>query len=115
MSNNRTGAFLGGMLIGTAVGAVTGLLVAPKSGRDTRKVLKKSVQAMPELAEDLSSNVQLQADRLSENALKNWEGTLDRLRIAIAAGVAASQAAQEATASSDAPDKEPASVTDRAT
>ncbi len=46
---------------------------------------------MPELAEDLSSSVQLQADRLSETALRNWDGTLNRLREAIAAGLDASQ------------------------
>lgn len=123
MSKNRTGAFFGGLLIGSAVGAVTGLLLAPKSGRDTRQVLQKSVRAMPELAEDLSSNVQVQADRLSENALKNWDGTLNRLRVAIAAGVAAAtQARQQQTvavsdpASSDAdsPAGDRAATADRA-
>jgi gas vesicle protein len=53
--------------------------------------LKKSADALPELAEDLSSSVQLQADRLSESALRNWDGTLARLREAIAAGIEASQ------------------------
>ena len=73
------------------MGAVTGLLMAPRSGRETRQFIKKSADALPELAEDLSTTVQLQADRLSETALKNWDGTLTRLREAIAAGVEASQ------------------------
>ena len=88
---NNAGVFLGGMAIGSAIGAVVGLLIAPRTGKETRKVIKKSADALPELAEDLSTSIQLQADRLSENTLENWEGTLTRLQQAIAAGVEASQ------------------------
>ncbi len=91
MSNNRSGTFLGGMIIGAAFGAVAGLLVAPRTGRETRQLIKKSADALPELAEDLSTTIQLQADRLSETALRNWDGTLGRLREAISAGLEATQ------------------------
>jgi gas vesicle protein len=91
MSKKSAGSFIGGLLLGTAIGTVTGLLIAPRTGRDTRQLLKKSANALPELAEDLSTSVQLQADRLSESALRNWDGTLARLREAIAAGIEASQ------------------------
>jgi gas vesicle protein len=94
MSDNRSGSsgsFVGGVLIGAIVGAVAGLLIAPKTGRETRQLIKKSADALPELVEDLSSSVQLQADRLSETAVRNWDGTLVRLKEAIAAGVEASQ------------------------
>lgn len=87
MSKQKSGGMLGGILIGGMVGAVTGLLLAPKSGRETRKLLRKSADALPELAEDLASSLQLQAHRLSDTALQNWDGTLNRLREAIAAGV----------------------------
>jgi gas vesicle protein len=96
MSNNRSGSFVGGLLVGTVIGAVTGLLIAPRAGRETRQLLKKSADALPELAEDLSTSVQLQADRLSETALRNWDGTLTRLREAIAAGVEATQKERQA-------------------
>ncbi|MBD2257733.1 YtxH domain-containing protein [Pseudanabaena sp. FACHB-2040] len=89
--SGKSGSFLGGVMIGAAIGAVTGLLVAPRTGRETRQILKKSADALPELVEDLSTSVQLQADRLSETALSNWEQTLNRLREAIAAGQVASQ------------------------
>ncbi|USR89274.1 YtxH domain-containing protein [Phormidium yuhuli AB48] len=115
MSNNRSSRFLGGLLIGTAIGAVSGVLLAPKSGKETRRVLNKSLQAMPELAEDISSNVQLQADRLSENSLRNWEATLKRLREAIAAGVVASQLEQERLNLVSSHDPTANSVTDRRT
>lgn len=94
MTDNRsgsTGAFLVGMLLGAAAGAVTGLLLAPRSGRESRKLLKKSADALPDLAEDLSTSVQLQASRLSGKASQNWDGTLTRLKQAIAVGLEASQ------------------------
>jgi gas vesicle protein len=94
MSDNRSGSsglFVGGLFIGAVVGAVAGLLAAPKTGRETRQLIKKSADALPELVEDLSSSIQLQTDRLSERTLRNWDGTLGRLREAIAAGVDASQ------------------------
>lgn len=77
--------------MGAALGTLAGILTAPRAGRETRQILKKSADALPELAEDLSSTVQLQADRLSESALRNWDGTLGRLRDAIAAGLEATQ------------------------
>ncbi|MDY6784195.1 MAG: YtxH domain-containing protein [Cyanobacteriota bacterium] len=91
MANKATGFLMGGMLVGTAVGAAVGVLFAPRSGRETRRLLKKSAEALPELAEDLSATVQLQTNRLSESAVQNWDETLTRLQDAIAAGVEASQ------------------------
>lgn len=88
---NKSGAFIGGMLVGGAIGTLVGLSLAPRSGKETRQILKKSVDALPELAEDLSSSIQLQADKLSASALRNWQGTIDRLKEAIAAGIEASQ------------------------
>lgn len=94
-SQSSSGLFVGGLIVGAAVGAVAGLLFAPKSGRETRYLLKKSADALPELAEDLSTSVQIQAERLSGSTLRNWDGTLNRLREAIAAGVEASQRARQ--------------------
>ncbi len=87
MSDKKSGGLLGGILIGGAVGAVAGLLMAPKTGRETRRLLRKSADALPELAEDLASSVQTHAHRLSGTAMDNWDGTLARLKDAVAAGV----------------------------
>lgn len=95
MADKNRGTFVGGMLIGAAIGAVTGLLVAPGKGRDTRKILSKTVTAVPQMAEDISSSVQLQADRLSMAAGDRWHDTLDRLSTAISAGIVASQSVRE--------------------
>jgi gas vesicle protein len=101
MSKDRTGAFIGGMLFGTAIGLVGGLLWAPRTGKETRQILKKSADALPELVEDLSTSIQLQTDRLSESAARNWEGTLERLKQAIAAGVEASQKERQSLTSAE--------------
>ena len=101
MSNNRSGSFLGGLVLGAAAGTIAGILIAPRTGRETRQILKKSADALPELAEDLSTTVQLQADRLSESALRNWDSTLVRLKDAIAAGMEATQRQHQALEESD--------------
>ncbi|WP_413171402.1 YtxH domain-containing protein [Anabaena azotica] len=108
MSNNRSGVFIGGLMLGATIGALTGLLAAPRTGRETRKLLKKSADALPELAEDISTSVQIQADRLSASALRNWDDTLERLRIAIAAGVDATQRESEVLRRQNSPESQSA-------
>lgn len=88
---NQASIFVAGLAIGSALGTVIGLLIAPRTGKETRKVLEKSADALPELAEDLASTVSLQSSRLSVEARQNWQETIDRLQRAIAAGQEASQ------------------------
>jgi gas vesicle protein len=95
MADKNRGTFIGGISIGLAIGAVTGLLIAPRKGRDTRKILNKTAAAVPQMAEDISSSVLLQADRLSAAANDRWHDTLDRLGTAISAGIVASQSVRE--------------------
>jgi gas vesicle protein len=91
MSNKRSGIFIGGLMLGAAIGTLAGLLVAPRTGRETRKLIKKSANAIPELAEDISTSVQIQADRLAHSTLQNWDETVDRLQEAIAVGIDVTQ------------------------
>ncbi|MEM1427776.1 MAG: YtxH domain-containing protein [Cyanobacteria bacterium P01_H01_bin.130] len=99
------GAFAGGVLAGAALGTVAGVLFAPRRGRDTRRltrrVVKKSMDALPELAEGVASTAQVQATRLSGVAAERLLETLERLRVAAAAGIAASQAIALATDDDD--------------
>ncbi len=46
---------IGGFLLGTAIGAATGLLLAPRSGRKTRKKIKNESK---KLADDSSQESQ---------------------------------------------------------
>ncbi len=107
-----TGVFIGGLIIGSAVGTALGLLIAPRTGKDTRKVIKKSADALPELTEDLATSLQMQADRLSASTLQNWEGTLSRLRRAISAGIETSRETNRAAQSNPQKDLN-SSITDR--
>jgi gas vesicle protein len=88
MSNNRSGRFLSGIVFGAAAGAIAGLLLAPRPGHETRRILKKSAEALV---------VQVQTDRLTENAIQRWDDTLVRLKEAIAAGVEAGMEASQRT------------------
>lgn len=89
------------MLIGVAIGAVAGLLAAPRKGRDTRKILNKTVSAVPQMAEDIAGSVQLQADKLATATGDRWHDTLDRLTAAISAGMIASQSMRELNLSNE--------------
>ncbi len=82
---------VGGFLLGASLGALAGLLFAPRSGRETREQLQVSLVHLTELAETLSLDLQSQTTRLSDQALEQWQGTLNRLREAILAGIEASQ------------------------
>jgi len=93
--SNGAGKFFGGLIVGTAVGAAMGILFAPRSGKATRQVLNRSAQDLPQLAEDLGSNVQYQADRFTEQAQRTIDEALVRLQEAIATGHEASRKLQE--------------------
>ena len=49
---NKTGLFIGGMLAGAALGAVAALLMAPKSGKETRDDM---LSKLHDLEDELSS------------------------------------------------------------
>ncbi len=95
MADKNHSNFLGGVIIGAAIGGITGLLLAPRKGEDTRKIVNKTVTAIPQMAEDISTSLQLQADRLSTATGDRWHDTLDRLTTSISAGIAASQSMRE--------------------
>ena len=92
---NGAGRFIGGFLLGSAVGATLGLLFAPKTGTETRRLLRKSADALPEIANEIAgeitSNVQHQADRFTEQAGRTIDNTMERMQEAIAVGKDASQ------------------------
>jgi gas vesicle protein len=96
--SNGAGKFWGGFLVGSAVGALAGLWVTPRSRKHAKQLLRKSAEVLPEIAEGLTANVQYRraslrgrANRLSESAQKTMSETLERLREAIAIGQEASQ------------------------
>ena len=53
MSEDKTFSFLKGILVGAIAGAVTGVLLAPKSGVETREDLKKLAVDLGDKANEL--------------------------------------------------------------
>lgn len=51
--NDNFGSFFKGLLFGAVAGAVAGVLLAPKSGEDTRKDIQKLAKDWSEKASDL--------------------------------------------------------------
>ncbi|NER00229.1 MAG: YtxH domain-containing protein [Cyanothece sp. SIO2G6] len=94
-SESSAGAFIGGVVVGAAVGAaagaIAGLLAAPQDGKETRKLLKQSAEALPELTQDVVTGVQFQTNRLVKSSFNGWEQSLIRLRTAITTGLAVSK------------------------
>ncbi len=82
-STNRTGLFLGGLVIGAAIGTALGLLSAPRSGRETRRILKQSATGA---VEGMSVTVQTQTARLLDRAEQSLDETLLKLQKAIVVG-----------------------------
>ena len=68
-TNNNILSILGGMLIGSLAGAVTMLLLAPQSGKDTRKqIQEKSIELRDrttELVGDTMTQVRSQANKIT--------------------------------------------------
>ena len=91
MSNARSAIFATGVLFGAAIGTVTGLIVAPRTGKETRKLIKKSADALPEIAEDLSTTAQIQSKRLAASSAKGWVRFQHHCQDAIAVGIDAAK------------------------
>ncbi len=85
MASKDAGAFIGGVLLGAALGSVVGLLLAPRSGQETRRILKRSVDALPGAAEDVTESAQEQIDRLMHSARRSLDETIHKLNEAIEA------------------------------
>ncbi|MEN9207457.1 MAG: YtxH domain-containing protein [Gloeomargarita sp. GMQP_bins_120] len=86
MQRKATGAFVGGLVIGGLTGLVTGMVLAPRSGQETRRLLRKAAAALPELTADVSGNLQLQAQRWTAALQQRWQDQWVRFQLAVQAG-----------------------------
>ena len=89
------------------MGAAAGVLVAPRSGRSTRQRLQSTLQstiqtsaddlpgAIAQLSQGVRDRAGSLAGSLSKKARDRWGHRLERLREAIATGVAATQSAPD--------------------
>ena len=98
MAKKPTSYLAGSMIVGTAIGALVGLLVAPKSGRDTRQVIKTRASEAPKY---LRSQLKELPER-SREAIKEWPARLaERVKKPRSAQVAADRLNEQIGAEHD--------------
>ncbi len=71
--SDRAGDFLKGLFIGGLVGAVIGILYAPKSGKETREEIGKK-------AEELLAKAKEEYEQALEKSRKTYETAVSRLK-----------------------------------
>ena len=78
MSKDNGGGFSSGLILGAIIGAVAGILMAPKPGSETRSELMEKSDYWREKAEQLSDLV---VDRLGPTSVSYTHLTLPTKRI----------------------------------
>ena len=79
-SNDNGGSFVLGFLIGGIVGAAVGLLIAPRSGQDTRAELAGRSEAWRNRAEEMAANLRERAGAGVDSARDRIGPTIDTAR-----------------------------------
>ena len=62
--------FLAGFIVGGAIGAIAGILLAPKSGKETRELLVNSAKDAAQHADETVKEIQSKADSVVEEMQK---------------------------------------------
>jgi len=88
-------AFLKGLLLGGAVGAVLALLFAPKSGKELREDIARKATGLKEEAERRFEEVKTKTAELVEQGKEVVERERGRVKRAVEAGVEAVKGEQE--------------------
>ncbi len=71
--SEKSGDFIKGLLIGGCIGAVLGILYAPKSGKETREEIGRKTEELIEKAKE-------DYERVLERSKKTYEAAVNRLR-----------------------------------
>lgn len=77
---DRTVAFAAGMLVGGLVGAGVALLLAPQSGRRTRRKLRHKAEDLSGLAEEKVQHAAQDARRYAEDARRKVERSGEKVK-----------------------------------
>ncbi len=78
-ANHGGGVFIA-LLAGLAIGAVLGILFAPKSGKDTREDLVEKSERLMELGKESVSDVVGKTRDLAESGKKKFEELKDAVK-----------------------------------
>jgi gas vesicle protein len=68
MDNRDTTSFLTGLILGAVVGLAIGFLYAPKSGEETRKLLKEKAIVAKQKVTEVAKKVKQTADEATKKA-----------------------------------------------
>lgn len=79
--NNDFGAFFAGLVIGGLVGAAAALLTAPKSGEETRTMIKEKSIELRDRAVEVSQDARHKAEVALEDARVRADEALEDLRV----------------------------------
>ena len=74
------GKFLAGFLVGGAIGAVAGILLAPKSGEETRALLADGAKDAISRADETVKQIQSKADDVVSDMQKKVEEIKEKLQ-----------------------------------
>ena len=73
MSHNNTGSFLKGLIAGALGGAIAGILLAPKSGEETREDIKKLAVDLKDKTVDTYEKARAEVERKIKQVKKAGE------------------------------------------
>ena len=74
------GKFLAGFLVGGAVGAIAGLLLAPQSGEETREMLAKTSSDLYDKTEDSLKEIKEKAEVVVEDLQKKGDELISKIQ-----------------------------------
>ncbi len=72
--------FLAGFLVGGAIGALAGILLAPKSGEETRQMIADSAKDAMRRADETVKQIQSKADDVVSDMQKKGDEIRDKLQ-----------------------------------
>lgn len=78
--HDNGGSFVIGFLVGGIVGAAIGLMLAPKSGADTRQLITQRSEAWRSRAEEMAANLSGQIGPAIETARERVNPTIENVR-----------------------------------
>ena len=74
------GKFLAGFIVGGAVGALAGLLLAPQSGEDTREMIAKTSTELYDKTEDSLKEIKEKAEDVVEDLQKKGDELIAKVQ-----------------------------------
>jgi len=74
------GRFLTGFIVGSAVGGVVGILLAPRSGEETREMLVDKSEEVYQTTENSVKELQSKATEVMDNIQKKGDDLLSKVQ-----------------------------------